>query len=168
METEINLKVANFNIRVHVIFKKAEKREERRLVLHAYKEVINHLGSTGKGKSLYIYLAISSVIRMLPSLVPVCLDAQSCPTLCYTMDCNQPGSFVRVDSPGKNTGVSCHSLLQGLSQPRDRTQVSHIAGGFFTICSTREALSCCCCLFLLIFLCFFKIEPVWSCLLLRY
>ena len=27
----------------------------------------------------------------------------------------------------------------GSSQPRDRTQVSHIAGGFFTIWATREA-----------------------------
>ena len=36
------------------------------------------------------------------------------------------------DSPGKVTGVGCHGLLQGSSQPRDRTQVSHIAGRFFT------------------------------------
>ena len=43
------------------------------------------------------------------------------------------------DFPGKNTGVSCHALLQGSSQPRDWTQVSHIAGGFFTIWATREA-----------------------------
>ena len=28
---------------------------------------------------------------------------------------------------------------RGSSQPRDRTQVSHIAGGFFTIGATREA-----------------------------
>ena len=28
---------------------------------------------------------------------------------------------------------------RGCSQPRDRTQVSHIAGGFFTIWATREA-----------------------------
>ena len=26
--------------------------------------------------------------------------------------------------PGKNTGVGCHFLLQGSSQPRDRTRVS--------------------------------------------
>ena len=30
-------------------------------------------------------------------------------------------------------------FFRGSSQPRDRTQVSHIAGGFFTIWSTREA-----------------------------
>ena len=28
---------------------------------------------------------------------------------------------------------------RGFSQPRDRTQVSHIAGGFFTSWATREA-----------------------------
>ena len=35
------------------------------------------------------------------------------PTPCDSVDCNQPGSSVHGDSPGKNTGVVCHSLLQG-------------------------------------------------------
>ena len=43
-----------------------------------------------------------------------CLIAQSCPTLCNTMDCSPPGSSVHGDSPGKNTGVGCHALLQGI------------------------------------------------------
>ena len=30
------------------------------------------------------------------------------------MDCSPPGFSVRGDSPGKNTGVVCHTLLQGL------------------------------------------------------
>ena len=30
------------------------------------------------------------------------------------MDCSQPGSSVHGDSPGKNTGVGCHVLLQGI------------------------------------------------------
>ena len=34
----------------------------------------------------------------------------------------------------------CHALLQGIFQPRDRTQVSCIAGRFFTIWATREDL----------------------------
>ena len=34
------------------------------------------------------------------------------------------------DFPGKNTGVGCHFLLQGIFWPRDRTQVSCTAGGF--------------------------------------
>ena len=31
-----------------------------------------------------------------------------------SMDCNLPGSSVHGDSPGKNTGVGCHALLQGI------------------------------------------------------
>ena len=30
------------------------------------------------------------------------------------MDCGLPGSSVHGDSPGKNTGVDCHALLQGI------------------------------------------------------
>ena len=36
---------------------------------------------------------------------------QSCLTLCDPVDCSLPGSW---DSPGKNTGVGCHFLLQGI------------------------------------------------------
>ena len=43
----------------------------------------------------------------------LCLVTQSCPTLCDPMDCSPPGSSVHGDSPGKNTGVGCHALLQG-------------------------------------------------------
>ena len=39
---------------------------------------------------------------------------QSCPTLCDPMDCSPPGSSAQWDSPGKNTGVGCHALLQGI------------------------------------------------------
>ena len=42
------------------------------------------------------------------------LAAQSCPTLCDAMDCSPAGSSVHRDSPGKNTVVGCHSLLQGI------------------------------------------------------
>ena len=37
---------------------------------------------------------------------------QSCPTLCDPIDGSPPGSPRPWDSPGKNTGVSCHFLLQ--------------------------------------------------------
>ena len=39
---------------------------------------------------------------------------QSCPTFCHSMDCSTQGSSVHGDSPGENTGVRCHALLQGL------------------------------------------------------
>ena len=94
-------------------------------------------------------------------------------------DCSPPGFSVHGDSPGKNTGVGCHFLLQGIfptqesnpglphcrqilysvshqgiprtlewvaypfsrgsSHPRDQTQVSHIAGRFFTVWATEES-----------------------------
>ena len=46
--------------------------------------------------------------------VCVCLVSQLCPTLCDSMDCRPPGSSVPGDVPGKNTGVGCHGLLQGI------------------------------------------------------
>ena len=37
---------------------------------------------------------------------------QSCPTLCDPIDGSPPGSPCPWDSPSKNTGMGCHSLLQ--------------------------------------------------------
>ena len=108
----------------------------------------------------------------------VCLVAQSYPILCDSMDYNPPGSSVDGDSPGKNTGVGCHALLQGNlpnpgiksrsptlqvdslpSEPPRRPKSTRVGslsllhgifptqelnqgspGGFFTSCTTREAL----------------------------
>ena len=44
----------------------------------------------------------------------MCLVTQSCPTLFDPGDCSPPGSSVHEDSPGKNTRVGCHALLQGI------------------------------------------------------
>ena len=60
---------------------------------------------------------------------------QSCSTLCNPTDGSPPVSSAHGDSPGRNTGVGCHALLQGIFPPRDQTRVSCvscIAGGFFT------------------------------------
>ena len=48
------------------------------------------------------------------SISCLCLVTQSCLTLCKPVDCRPPVSSVRGDSPGKNTGVGCHALLQGI------------------------------------------------------
>ena len=53
--------------------------------------------------------------------------AQYCLTLCKPMDCNLARFLYPWDSPGKNTRVGCHFLLQGSSQPRGRTCVSCIS-----------------------------------------
>ena len=63
---------------------------------------------------------------------------QSCLTLCDPMDYTVHGI-----SPGQNTGVGNLSLLQRSSQPRDQTQVSRIAGGFFTSRATGKPMLIC-------------------------
>ena len=68
---------------------------------------------------------------------PVLCLSQSCPTL-DPGDCSPPGTPVHGDSLGRNTGVGCHPSARASSQPRGQTQVSHIAGRFFTIWATRE------------------------------
>ena len=50
------------------------------------------------------------------------------------------GLYSPWNSPGQNTGMGSLSLLHGIFPPRDWTQVSHIAGRFFTSWATREVL----------------------------
>ena len=54
------------------------------------------------------------ICKMFLLLPVLCLATRSCPTLCDPMDYSLPGSSVLGDSPGKNTGVGCHALLQGI------------------------------------------------------
>ena len=49
-----------------------------------------------------------------PGLCCAVLVTQWYPTLCNPMDCGPQASSVHGDSPGKNTGVGCHVLLQGI------------------------------------------------------
>ena len=70
--------------------------------------------------------------HVLGSKSPVChllkvKVAQSCPTLCDPMDCIVHGILqARILEWG------AVPFSRGSSQPRDRTQVARIAGGFFT------------------------------------
>ena len=56
------------------------------------------------------------------------------------MDCNLPGSSVHGILQARILEWVAVPFSGGSSQPRDRTQVSCIAGRFFTIWATREAL----------------------------
>ena len=60
--------------------------------------------------------------------------AQSCPTLCNPMDCIIHGILQAIILDWVAFPFSRWS-----SQPRDRTQVSHIAGRFFTRWARSEA-----------------------------
>ena len=65
-------------------------------------------------------MPVSQIRKLSPGLSNLlkkkkkALIIQSCPTLCNSMDCSPPGSSVHGDLLGKNTGVSSHSLLQGI------------------------------------------------------
>ena len=84
---------------------------------------------------------------------------QSCPTLCNPMDYTVHGTLQarileRVAFP----------FSRGFSRPRDQTQVSHIAGGFFTSQATREvqkwkSLSC---VWLIVTPWTILVNPIWT------
>ena len=59
--------------------------------------------------------------------------AQSCPTLCDPMDCSLPGPSVHEILQTRILEWVAIPFSRGSSQPRDRIQVSHITGRFFTI-----------------------------------
>ena len=44
--------------------------------------------------------------------------SQLCPAVCDPMGCGPPGSFCLWNSPGKNTEVDCHFLLQFLLESK--------------------------------------------------
>ena len=60
---------------------------------------------------LQIWWKLQLILRRSGEKVSV---AQSCLTLCNPMDCSPLGSSCQWDLPGKNIGVGCHSLLQGI------------------------------------------------------
>ena len=76
---------------------------------------------------------------LVREIIVLCLVTQSCPALCHPMGCSPPGFSVHEDSPGKNTAVGFHALLQGIYQTRGSNPASCIASGFFAIWATREA-----------------------------
>ena len=61
-------------------------------------------------KIMWIFYVINSFVKA----AVLCLVTQSCLTLCDPMDCIPLVSSVHGDSLGKNTGVGCHALLQGI------------------------------------------------------
>ena len=67
------------------------------------------------------------------------LVTQSCPTLWDPMDCSTQGFCVHGILQARMLKWVAMPFSRESSWPRDRTQVSCIAGGFFTIWATRGA-----------------------------
>ena len=67
------------------------------------------------------------------------LVAQLCLTLCDPMDCRTPSSSVHGILQARILKWVAIPFSKGSSQPRDQTQVSYVAGRFFTSWAMREA-----------------------------
>ena len=67
--------------------------------------------------------------------------AQSCLTLCDTMDCSLSGFSIHGIFQARVPEWVAISFSSGSSWPRDQTQISCTAGRWFTLSATREAPS---------------------------
>ena len=59
---------------------------------------------------------------------------QLCPTLCDPIESSSPGSPAPWDSPGKNSGVGCHFLLQGMKMKSE----SEVTQSYLTLCNPMD------------------------------
>ena len=98
------------------------KRWRSRYVLNCTTVIFYHWGSCQPSLLLGTLDACQQYFTMYPMKV-----AQSCPTLCDPM-----GYTVRGIPQARIPEWIAVSFSRGSSQPRDRTQVSHIADRFFT------------------------------------
>ena len=78
------------------------------------------------------------IYKLLQTLASYCV-CQLCPTLCIPIDLS--GSSVHGILQGRILELVAIPFSRGSSQPIDRTQISCVAGGFFTVWATREALA---------------------------
>ena len=62
-----------------------------------------------RGPPLWLYLTVCC-----------CLVTKLCPTLCDPMGCSPPRLLCPWNFPGKNTGVGCQFLLQGMKVKSER------------------------------------------------
>ena len=70
----------------------------------------NRWGNNGNSGWLFSWAPKS--LQTVTAAAAAAKSLQSCPTLCDLIDGSPPGSPRPWDSPGKNTGVGCHFLLQ--------------------------------------------------------
>ena len=85
-----------------------------------------------KYKIVLFLLTLHCYFNLLIIKVKMLL-AQSCLTLHDTMDCSPPGSSVHGILQARIVEWVNIPFSRGSSPPRGQTQVSHIAGRFFTI-----------------------------------
>ena len=71
----------------------------------------------------------------------ICMHAQalqSCPTLCDPVDCSSPDSSVHGILQTRTLEWVAIPFSRGSSRPRNQTQISCIAGRFFTVWANKQ------------------------------
>ena len=91
------------------------------------------------GLMLIVFTKVLPALLSTNNPIMLVLITQLCPTLCDPMDCSQPGSSVHGILQARILEWVGIPFSRGSSQPRGGTQVSYIAGRFFTIWATRKA-----------------------------
>ena len=76
-------------------------------VLYSHSET-----KTKKNPHIRIFNRYHKVVKGFTDGFMLCLVTQSCMTLCDPVNCSPPVSSLHGNSPGKNTGVGCHALLE--------------------------------------------------------
>ena len=93
----------------------------------------------GKTFSSFIHVSACINISFLLWMNNVCVSHSVVSNSCDPMNCRLPVSSVHGILQARILKWVIIFSSRGFSQPRDRTQVSHIAGGLFTDWATREA-----------------------------
>ena len=82
---------------------------------------------------LIFFSSLVGTSRFLLKCMLCVLVAQLCPTLCNPMNCSPPGLSVHGIFQARILEWIAIPFSRGISQPRDRTLVSCLAGRFFTV-----------------------------------
>ena len=86
------------------------------------------------------FVVLAADLEFILYYMCVCLVDWSYLTLCNPMGCSLPGSSVHGFLQARLLEWVAIPFSTGSAPPRDQTQISCIAGGFFTVWATREAL----------------------------
>ena len=88
--------------------------------------------------TVYCCWVESTIFKFTLSWISICLVPQLCPTLCNPRGDSPPGSSVHGILQARILEWVATPFSRGSSWPKNRTEVSCIAGRFFTIWATRE------------------------------
>ena len=106
----------------------------------------------------WVKISFSSVCAWIGFIHKRMLLTQSCPTLWDTMDCSLRGSSVHGILQARVLDWVTIPFSRGSSRPKDQTQISCIAGRFFTIWATKGSPS----ITIIVKKCFKRQVLIWS------